>query len=93
MRIEIIRPDGDLKREVWRFALIADWVNKAFISFEAYSFQTRETTRQRNWTRHTHWTRLERRVNNIDNPPLPQDVEAEMRSRYQEYIMTLPVTN
>ena len=87
MRMEIIRPSGDLKREVWDFSLISDWTERANIYFEAYSFQTKETTRQRTWRKQTHWTRHNRRENNITNPPLPPDVEAEMRSRYQEYIL------
>ncbi len=90
MRIEIIRADGDLKREVWTFNLSIDYARPC-IYFEEYSFQTRETTRYKKWITHTHWERLDRRLNNVDNPVLPPDVEAEMRFRYQKGIMTLPI--
>lgn len=90
MRIEIIRPNGDLKREVWVFSLSISYSSPC-IYFDAYSFQTKESKRHRNWVRQTHWVRLERRSNNIDCPSLPQDVEVEVRSRYQDYIMTLPI--
>lgn len=91
MRIEIFRHSGDLKREAWVFSLNTGY-HSPCIYFDDYSFQTKESTRHRKWTQQTHWMRLDRRSNNIDNPPLPTDVEAEMRSRYQEYILTLPIT-
>ena len=90
MRTEIIRPNGDLKREVWEFSLSVSY-SSPYIYFDSYSFQTKESPRHKKWTRQTHWERLHRRDNNIDNPPLPTDVEAEMRQRFQEYIMTLPI--
>ncbi len=90
MRIEIIRPNGDLKREVWVFVLGGSFTSHC-ICFDAYSFQTKESIRHRTWKKQTHWMRLDHRNNNIDNPPLPPDVKAEMRSRFQEYILTLPI--
>lgn len=89
MRIEIIRPDGDLKREVWTFSLNISYSSPC-IYFDAYSFQDKETKRHK-WVRQSHWERLDHRSNNIDNPPIPTDVEAEMRSRYQEAILTIPI--
>ena len=90
MNIEIIRANGDLKREVWDFSLDVSYGSPC-IYFDDYSFQTKESTRHRKWLKQTHWTRLMRRDNNIDNPPLPSDVKAEMLSRYQESILTLPI--
>ena len=89
MRIEIIRPDGDLKREVWTFNLIVG--DSSCIYFDSYSFQTRATTRHRTWVSQTHWQRLDKRSNNIDDPPVSTEVETEMYTRYQEFIMTLPI--
>ncbi len=89
--ITVIRYDGDLKREVWDFTLYISWVSSC-IYFESYSFQTKKTTRYKSWEKQTHWVRLEHRNNNIDKPPLPPDVEVEVRSRYQEYILTLPIS-
>ncbi len=87
--VEIIRANGDLKREVWGFAINIGYTNSS-IYFDDYSFQTKESKRH-HWKRQTHWTRLMRRDNNIDNPPLPPDVVSEMQSYYQEYILTLPI--
>ena len=90
MEIEIIRPNGDLKREVWHFSLSIT-IFSSCIYFDGYSIQTKESTRHKKWLPQTHWRRLDRRSNNIDNPPLPPNVEAEMRGLYQEYTMTLPI--
>ena len=90
MNVDIIRNSGDLKREVWKFSLIVDW-NSSCIYFEAYSLQVEESSRHRKWKKQTHWERTMRRDSNIENPPLPSDVEAEMRTHYQECIKTLPI--
>lgn len=90
MREEIIRLDGDLKREVWVFSLGLSYASPC-IYFDAYSIETRESTRHRKWFQRYHWERLNRRGNNMHNPPLPKNVEDEMRSRYQEYIKALPI--
>ena len=89
MRTEIIKPNGNLKREVWTFRLDVD-TSRSAIYLDYYSFQTKETTRHK-WRQQTHWEKFDRRNNNIDTPTIPDDVETEVRSRYQEYIMTLPV--
>lgn len=88
--IEVIRPDGDLRREVWRFSLSVSYASPC-IYFDGYSFQTKETTRHKNWIKQTHWERLDKRNNNIGEPSIPQDVETEMRTRYQQTILTLPI--
>lgn len=90
MKIEIVLPDGDLKREVWDFSLSVGYSSPC-IFFDAYCFQTKLSTRHRNWISQTHWQRLEHRNNNIENPPLPKEVEEEMRSRYQECIKEIPI--
>jgi hypothetical protein len=89
MRIEIILPDGDLRREIWEFSISID--SCACIYFDYYSYQTRESTRKRLWHKQTHWDRLDGRNNNISRPVLPPGIEADMRKRYQEYILTLPI--
>ena len=89
MIIEIVLPNGDLKREVWAFSLDIGY-GFSRIYLDHYLLQVRETARHR-WEKQTYWSRLDRRSNKIDSPPLPKEVEAEMRKRYQEYIMTLPV--
>lgn len=90
MNIEVIRPDGDLKREVWHFSLSIPYGN-ACIYFDDYSFQTRETARHKKWIKQTHWERLDRRTNNIGEPSIPSNVEQEIRTRFQQAILTLPI--
>jgi len=90
MRLEIIRPNGDLEREVWQFNLNLGLTGSPCIYLQYYSFQTRGTKRHK-WVEQTHWQKIDRRYNNISDPPLPPDVEDEMRKRYQEYILTLHV--
>jgi len=89
MNIEIVRPNGDLKREVWSFGIGLDF-HPPCIILARYSFQTKETKRHK-WRAETHWERYDRRNNNIPFPPIPLDVDKEIHARYQEYIATLPV--
>jgi len=91
MNEEIIRPSGNLKREVWHFNLGID-SHPPCIRLAGYSFQTRETTRHRIWKKQTHWDKYDRRSNNIDTPPLPADVDREIHEAYQEFIDTLSIT-
>lgn len=88
--MEIIQFDGDLTREVWTFSLNVSYALPC-IYFDNYSFQTKETVRHKKWIRQSHWSRLDHRSNNIDRPLVPTDVEAQMRKRFQEYILTLPI--
>jgi hypothetical protein len=92
MNIQIIRPDGDLKREVWNFSLYISWGSDKKIYFDHYSFQTKESTRHRVWKPQTNWGRLTRQNNTIDEPPLPADVEKEMREKFSEMVKALPIT-
>lgn len=89
MRIEVIRPDGELKREVWTFDLVIDFGTSA-IYLDNYSIWERPSKRRKfilcTWCR-----RLDSRGSDIKDPPLPADVEAEARKRYQDFIMTLPI--
>ena len=87
---EIIRASGDLKREVWRFSLSIS-LSSSCIYLDSYSFQDRETRRAK-WRPQNFWVRIMQRDNTIkDPPPIPLDVEAEMRHTYQEYIAGLPI--
>ena len=89
--LEIIRPDGDLKREVWRFNLFLPYGGNKCICFNSYAFQTRETTRHRKWISQTKWNRTMRRENTIPQPPLPDDVEAEVRKTFANRVSSLPI--
>lgn len=91
MRVEIIRPDGDLKREVWYFLLDVGYGGHGRIYLDHYSFQDRPSTRHRKWQSQTIWDRLDHRESNIEVAPLPKDVEAEMREAYRKYIDLLPI--
>lgn len=90
MRIEIVSPDGDLKREVWTFTLSTSWASSC-IYFDSYSFQTRESSRHKKWIKQTHWTRFDRRDNNIENPLIPPDVETQMREGFSNKVKELPI--
>ena len=93
MRVEIIRPDGDLKREVWVFSLHIGYVSPR-ITFDSFSFQTRESTRHRTWIWQNHWERLNPGNSTIKSPPdIPPDVESEMHTRFQIAIKTIPIIN
>lgn len=85
MIIEIIRNSGDLKRERWTFSPFLDYAKQG-IYFDYYCFETLETPRHKNWQTQTHWARLDKRNNNIDNPPLPLDVEAEVRAEIIKHV-------
>ena len=90
MRIEIIRPDGDLMREAWSFNLDVGY-SAPCVYFNSYVSETRRTTRCKIWRRQARWYRGDNRESMLVNPPLPPDVEAEMRARYQELILSLPI--
>jgi len=92
MNIEIIRPDGDLKREVWTFGLTIDFSGRNSITLQYYSFQTKGTKRHK-WKAQTHWERFDRRNNNIDIPPIPLDVDKEVHELYKQFIGTLPISH
>jgi len=85
MRIEIIRGD-DSRRERWIFEPFVD-ITQDGIYFNSYGIETRKTKRQV-WKRQFHWSRLMRRDNTITVPPLPKDVEDEMRKGLRDYIDT-----
>jgi hypothetical protein len=90
MEVEIIKPDGDLKREVWKFVFRDDY--SAFrIVIGRYAFQVRETRRHK-WRVQTRWERWDKRMNIIDHPPLPAEVITEAKKKLVEMIEALPVT-
>lgn len=91
MNIEVIRPDGDLKRERWTFSLVVDWANNGIIYLNTYNFETRETLRHKKWQKQTNWDRLDKRTNNIDSPPLLEDVITEARRFFAKQIEALPI--
>ena len=90
MRINILRPHGELKQELWEFDIGLN-LHPPCIYLSRYTFQTRATTRHRKWRMETHWERFGRRNNNIPFPPIPLDVDKEVHAKYQEYINSLPI--
>ena len=90
MQIEIVRPDGDLKCEVWDF-----WLYIAFedgnIYLDNYQFQTRESSRRKKWTTQTRWSRLEPRVSTVAKPTVPPDVADEVKTRLAAWVSTLRI--
>jgi hypothetical protein len=91
MEIEIIKSDGDLKREVWKFKLFADIYLPYQFKICAYSFQKRKTKRH-NWQKQTSWERWDKRRNTVEHPPLPSEIITEMRDKFIEMIQQLPVS-
>lgn len=97
MKLEIIRTDGDLKREVWTFILLTDpyrGISGNHIKFDRYQSQYKDNTRQRNWRLSGLWDCMDKREyhSTIQNPPLPIDVENEIREKYSEMVKVLPIT-
>ncbi len=92
MRIEVVRNDGDLKREVWQFFLNIDY-GRSVIRFERYALEERATKR-RIWQNKGLWDKIDLRLyhSTVQNPPLPADVEAEARQRFAEAVAKLPIT-
>ena len=88
---EVIRYHGDLKREVWRFFLYSYHPREEGIYLESYFFQEKDSPRRRKWSNQTQWNRFYRRENNITSPPIPPDVEKEVREYYKNLIDTLPI--
>lgn len=91
MNLEVIRPDGDLKRERWRFFLQVDFSHYSCIYLDDYAFQTKRTTRCRIWDTETHWNRTNCQFSNIPEAPLSLDVEAEARERFANLVKLMPI--
>ncbi len=77
MNIEVIRAHNNLRRELWRFHLMVSPGISA-IYFGRWLDQERKSTRHK-WTTLNQWSRLMRRDNTTDTPPLPNDVKEEAR--------------
>jgi len=90
MIIEITR-GTELKREVWRFDPYIDY-NKIGIYFMNYSQQHKDTARQKIWRIDGYYGRLNHRDNTITQPPLPKDVENEVRQKICEVIQKISIT-
>ena len=89
MKIEIIR-GNELRREVWTFTLFNDY-SRQVIWFDSYAIEVKESTRKKLWHNDGIWTRLMRRENTIQSPPLPPNVEAEMRENFISQVKQLPI--
>ena len=82
--------DGDLKKQTWDF-----WVSTYFetvIYFERYASYEKPSNRHRNWNITAFWSRhsYEGHIT-IQVPPLPEDVESEVRAYFAEQIKALPI--
>jgi hypothetical protein len=90
MQKDIIRIDGDLKREIWYFDL-TQFSGELTLLLSYYRKQTRRTNRCRNWDTQINWSRILTRDNDIETPPLPEDVEREIRAYYEIAMKELPL--
>ena len=86
---EIIEPKGDLKREVWVFYWLEDFIRSRIV-LASYSFQERATKRHK-WKRQSWWERLDNRDGNIEKPQVPLRVEIQARQHYRDFIDTIPI--
>jgi len=93
MYIEIIR-GTELKREVWQFSISHNYASSSgmTIYYDSYFQQHKDTTRQRIWRVDGHYDRLNHRDNNITQPPLPKDVENEVRQKICEIVQKISIT-
>lgn len=89
MNKEVIRNSGDLNREVWVFSLSVD--TRSTLYFDRYSLQTKETKRHK-WNVQIYWDRLNRRDNNVSDPPLPDWAIGRAKLYFKFVIDGLPVT-
>lgn len=89
MLIEITKSQEELKREHWRFQFIADW-SRYDIRLEYYATEYKDNPRQRLWRTDKHWETMDSRRNNMDNPPTPDDIIAQVK---QEIINAIKELN
>lgn len=80
MYIRIEHLNTGLQRELWEFLLMQDSI-KFTIYFDAFYFQTRESTRHKIWHNQSRWERLISRDNNIPRPEVPLDVIEEAKQK------------
>ncbi len=90
-QLEIIRMNGDLNRERWFFSLVVDYSGRSCIYLDAYSFETKESTRHRKWITQNMWNRLFPRNNTISEPPVSTEVEEEARRTFADRVKVLPI--
>ena len=89
MKIEITRGDK-LNQEKWSFSIRIDY-GSSCIYLDDYSQEHKDNLRQRVWRIDERWNRLDHRSSRIKNPPLPEDVKAELYTRTKELVKTLPI--
>ena len=90
-RLEIIKPDGDLKREKWVFEIRLSIGRDGYISFDYFGFETRPTRRHRKWTVQNQWSRFSLRDSTMPEPVIPPDIEVRIRELYKAMIRRLPI--
>lgn len=90
-RTTIERFNGDNERTTWEFTLHIGYGGDSCIWLDRYINQTKESKRKRKWTTRSLFYRMDRRVNTMNNPPVPGDVISEMRREFADAIMDLPI--
>lgn len=81
MKIEIIESfDGNLKREVWEFEVIAEWVHPIVIYFDEYRVEERQSTRHKKWFALQKWVRLDARNSTISKPSVPESILIKVKA-------------
>ncbi len=89
MRVTITRMDGDLKKQTWDFALFSENY-PPIVRLEAYRQYELPSKRHRKWRVIARWGRFWY-LDNMVVPPLPEDVESEVRAYFAKQIKALPI--
>jgi hypothetical protein len=89
MQKEIIRADGNLRREIWYFDLTS-FSGRLTLMLSDYYVHTRKTTRCK-WGQEKHWNHIFQRDSDLKTPPLPKDVEREIRAYYSVAVDEMPI--
>lgn len=86
--ITIERPEGDLRKQVWKFSLL-----DSNLVLDGYSILTRKTTRHRNWEVERIYSRTQSTrsyyppvIMAESDVPWPEDVRAEALTKLVEQI-------
>ena len=88
-KVEIIIPNGDLKREVWSFYLRVDFA-RISLWLDEYYLETKETKRHK-WKWQSRWIRTMSRDSNIEQPVAPEYVITEAKDKYKTMIDNLQI--
>ncbi len=79
LKTQVVRGDK-FHREVWEFRLYFDFV-RCYIFLDSYRKESK-TEKQRKWRR-------DRNGSSVKHPPVPPDVEKEMRDSFCKQILAV----